>query len=138
MAIVLKSYFPYKINSFYTAEVSGLPVSRYYAKRDDRKNDTNKWSYVAEGITLLKRNVIDFNKWIDKSLKNDQLVSKQLDFILDTLKFIKTGRRDISINNWFELLESEKTSQNSSPISKETIDESIKKVLGFNLPLSSF
>lgn len=73
--------------------------------------------YVGHGVNSeawpFKRRVIkrcsqlfgNFNHWLKLQVaNNDNIYGLNLDFLLDTVKFIRTGHRDMSVFNWLELL----------------------------------
>lgn len=61
--------------------------------------------YRLKVIRLAKKYFVDFNLWIKKQVDDGYLYGRRLDFTKDTIRFIETGRRELSVNNWGSLME---------------------------------
>lgn len=64
----------------------------------------SKQDYRMEIVESFKRNVPNFHQWLVKVESKGYLYERRLDFIKDIFKFIKTGKRTVSVLNWRTLL----------------------------------
>lgn len=70
-------------------------------------NSVNRDSWRFRKVVIARCSQLygDFYRWLALQLGgNDNIYDLSLDFILDTVKFIRTGHRDMSVRNWYELL----------------------------------
>ncbi len=47
----------------------------------------------------------DFNRWLVSQRNNEFLHTNAINFLNDTLRYLETGNRSVSVNNWIELLD---------------------------------
>lgn len=62
------------------------------------------WEFRSLVLKIAIRMFGDFRKWLALQAKNPALYGNNYDFLHDTLKFITTGERNVSVLNWLELL----------------------------------
>lgn len=63
------------------------------------------WDYRKVVLTRIAQLFGNFNAWLHiQALNNDHLYGMNYDFIVDTLRFIRTGRRHMSVFTWYDLL----------------------------------
>lgn len=75
---------------------------KYYSQ------DTNVkcWDFRRQVIKASKELFSsDISYWLDNQIKHNYLCDRRLEFLLDTLTFIRTGKRKMCLDNWYELLE---------------------------------
>jgi hypothetical protein len=70
----------------------------------DRTANINGWQYRREVIESALRLFGDFTDWMRDQLNNPAVVGYNLEFIKDTMQFIRTGHRDLCLANWIELV----------------------------------
>lgn len=90
-----------------TPGFSGETLDTFYETLVTRGNgETIPWDDKVKGIKLAK-GVFgpSLNAWIVSQSKGGYLTGRRLEFVLDTLYFIQTGKRKVSASNWYELLE---------------------------------
>lgn len=62
------------------------------------------WAFQQQVLQTAQRLFGNFQKWLDDQRSNPQMVGYNADFLDDTLKFIQTGEREMSVANWLELV----------------------------------
>ena len=77
----------------------------YYKVRKLATFDPQTWLHRGEGIRHAKFLFGDFSQWLYGQLDGEFLYGRRLDFLEDTLRFITMGRRNVSVQNWNDLLE---------------------------------
>lgn len=119
-------------NGFKTADLSvknAEDVTAYYKARSDRSVDTDKWFEIVEGIKFTKYNIVNFKKWLNAQTKGEYLYGKRLDFLLDVIAYIATGRRKVTPNNWLDLLMAEQVQPDKRRVIEEGAESKINKQL---------
>lgn len=72
----------------------------------DRRIDDQAFSYRKQWLKLAKDLLgSTFYSFAKSQRNNDHFYGNRYKFLIDTIKFIQTGKRDISIENWYELME---------------------------------
>lgn len=83
-------------------------IAELYRTHIQRKQNTLTWDFrskvVSAAMLMLGRNLRSF---IHAQLRNPYLHGVAFDFMDDTLQFILTGHRAVSLHNWSALLEEE-------------------------------
>ena len=62
------------------------------------------WSFYKRAIRLAVRFFVSDEVWFKQMERNASIHGYNYEFILDTLRFIATGKRNISIHMWSELV----------------------------------
>ena len=74
--------------------------------------NSHSWSFRSRVFPVAMDVFQDFRNFLECQIENPFLYGYNYEFLLDTLGFIKTGRRRISPNNWYALM-SDKTEATS-------------------------
>jgi hypothetical protein len=69
-----------------------------------RSVNTSAWDFKKRVLLSAVRLFGDFNQWIKDQRNNPQITGWNLGFLADTLQYIRTGVRDVSVQNWVDLL----------------------------------
>lgn len=90
-------------------DVSKLPsdgtVQDLYKIYIERSVNTEGWEYRKRVIEIATRLFGDFHQWLyDQAVYNDSVYGLNFEFIKDTLQFIRTGHRQMSVFQWNELV----------------------------------
>lgn len=74
----------------------------------NRDVDTDSFGYRKEWLKLTK-DLLEggLYGWIYNQQKSDYLYGVRFKFLVDTILFITTGKRKVSVENWYELLDLE-------------------------------
>lgn len=88
----------------------------------NRMVNTFSWSYRRQVLDSALRLFGEFGPWLQDQLNNPRIVGYNLEFLKDTLQFIRTGRRDLCLANWFELVAEGDDSANAAEISRSRIN----------------
>lgn len=70
----------------------------------DYSINTTGWQYRKQILDNAIRLFGDFQGWLQDQLHNPRIVGYNLEFLKDTLQFIRTGQRDMCLANWIELV----------------------------------
>lgn len=62
------------------------------------------WPFVSSVLTNALRLFGDFREWSQDQLANPNIVGYNRQFIEDTLNFINGQARELSVENWFDLI----------------------------------
>lgn len=66
----------------------------------------NVWDMRVEGIRLVKTLFTPtLHYWLHQQINGDFLSGRRVEFLLDTLQFILSGKRKLGVGNWYELIE---------------------------------
>lgn len=64
------------------------------------------WQVRSEGVKLAKAILGNsLIRWTATQVNHSYLYGRRIEFLLDTFNFIQTGKRKVSVDNWYELLE---------------------------------
>lgn len=87
-------------------DVSSDPdLENLYKLFMSRSVNRNSWDYRALVIKRVSQLFTDFRSWLYLQLTaNDAIYGLNLEFLKDTLLFIRTGERTLPISSWLELL----------------------------------
>ena len=66
--------------------------------------DTDSWAYRKSVLDTAIRFFGDIQQWLTLQAQNPCLYGNNYDFLCETLSFVKTGRRRLSVLNWIELM----------------------------------
>lgn len=94
-------------------------VDRLYELSRDRANHRENCEFRLQVVDSATRLFGEFDNWILLQRRNPKIVGYNLEFIADTLRFIRTGERNLNHATWFQLL-SEGEGPSLSPISSKT------------------
>lgn len=92
-----------------TNELNELPfdpeVEALYKLFINRTVSTTSWQFRARVVTCAARLFGNFHQWLAlQAVGNDFIYDLNFEFLKDTVQFIRTGHRDMSVFNWQELL----------------------------------
>lgn len=73
--------------------------------------DTTTWVFKKRVLNEAMRLFSSQRNWFEFQERNASLHGNNYDFVVDTLRFILTGRRHLSIHSWAELVSHEHTQQ---------------------------
>lgn len=79
-------------------------VATLYELYVNRTVNTTAWAYRAKVLETALRLFGNFDEWLLLQSSNSHLSGYNLEFIQDTLNFIRTGQREMSLETWLELL----------------------------------
>lgn len=81
-------------------------VSHIYDLYINRSMQVTGWKFKQDVIQTTKRLFGHMDVWAKNNiLQNDALYGVNVDFIIDTIGFIKTGKRSLSLLTWIGLVE---------------------------------
>ena len=79
-------------------------VQQLYDVFVNRTVPTNSWQFRKQVLLTALRLFGDFAEWLNLQSRNQMVVGNNAVFIHDTLNFIRTGQRELSVENWIELI----------------------------------
>ncbi|MCO6704706.1 hypothetical protein [Streptomyces sp. CHB9.2] len=79
------------VNTLYTALIEGTV-------------DRNGWTFQKRALRVAMGCFSNFALFLNTQKNNPFLYGYNYEFLLDTLKYIQTGRRRVSVQNWLALL----------------------------------
>lgn len=71
----------------------------------DRTVNISSWDFRRGILLHAKRLFGDLHEWFRLQLNNPNVIGYNRTFILDTVEYLKTGRRQLSVSTWFELIQ---------------------------------
>lgn len=81
-------------------------INAVYREFNDHGIDKKNWSWLGKTCELLARQLSATPRFVEFQFTSDRPVPfRATDFMMDTLNYLTTGRRKLSIENWFDLLE---------------------------------
>lgn len=80
----------------------------------NRLVNTTQWQYRKRVLEAALRLFGRFDNWLYVQSDNAQVRGYNIEYILDTLNFIRTGRRELSNETWIELLHEQDDVQQGS------------------------
>lgn len=85
--------------------VSGSPdVTTIYDQVMQRKVNHNGWAFQKRVLQVAMNCFSNFPQFITAQKNNPFLYGYNYEFLIDTLRYIQTGRRKVSVQNWLALL----------------------------------
>lgn len=67
--------------------------------------NVESWAYRKQAIQRCSQLFGNFYHWLKLQVTaNDNIYGLNLEFLLDTVKYIRTGQRDMNVTTWLELL----------------------------------
>lgn len=81
----------------------------------NRMVDTTSWTYRKRVFQAAQRLFGRFDQWLLVQSENANLRGYNLEFIQDTLNFIRTGKRELPLTTWIELLHEQSDVQQGAP-----------------------
>lgn len=70
-----------------------------------RAINPDRWDFNRQVIARCSQLFGDFHEWVVLQVaRNDNIYGLNLEFIHDTLQFIRTGQRDMPVATWLELM----------------------------------
>lgn len=94
-------------------------VDTLYDLYANRLVNTTAWTYRKRVLDAALRLFGKFDQWLLVQSENANLRGFNLEFIQDTLDFIRTGKRRMSLTTWIELLHEQDDVQQGSPDARE-------------------
>lgn len=88
-------------------------VQKLYDFHVDRTVNTTTWNFRKQVLHSALRLFGELDSWLGLQAKNPRVTGNNAAFLHDTLNFIRTGVRELSIENWIELLDED---DDTSPI----------------------
>lgn len=88
----------------------------------NRSVNTLSWSYRRQVVDSALRLFGEFGPWLQDQLNNPRVVGYNLEFLKDTLQFIRTGKRDLCLANWLELVAEGDDLANAAEISRTRVN----------------
>ena len=88
----------------FSAYVDGL-FREYHSNSDSIKDFDFREKILIAGKYYLADANGSFYSWINDQLKSDKLTAMHKEFLIDTLRFIKTGTRKVSIESWYRIID---------------------------------
>lgn len=70
----------------------------------DHSVNNSTWSYRRRVLESALRLFGDIREWMRDQRNNPRIVGYNLEFLKDTLDYIRTGKRQMSISTWIELV----------------------------------
>lgn len=74
----------------------------------DRRSNSQTWSFRKETLLCALRLFGDFGSWLSDQVNNPRIGDFQYDFLKDTITYVLTGDRALSIRTWMDLLSDSK------------------------------
>lgn len=90
-------------------------VGELWEKKLNPTINTFDWGYTEKVLESAIRLFGNFEDWLTLQRQNPKIVGYNLEFLVDTLRFIRTGQRELSIATWEQLL-TEATGPQLSPL----------------------
>ena len=92
----------------YPSTIDGLnTVYDVYMERKSRIASTETFEFFKRAAETCAYTYGDFLQWARVHATAAKISATQFDFILDTIRFIKTGRRMMSLSNWARVVKFE-------------------------------
>lgn len=66
--------------------------------------NTGSYEFFKDACIRCAYTYGDFKQWVRLHAMSAKLTNTQFDFIIDTLKFIETGKRSMHITNWIRVI----------------------------------
>ena len=92
----------------FPASLDGLDsVYDVYMERKSKLGSTQNFDFFKRATIACAYTYGDFLQWARVHATAAKISATQFDFILDTIRFIKTGRRMMSLSNWARVVKFE-------------------------------
>ena len=92
----------------FPAALKGLDSVRdVYMERKSKLGSTQDFEFFKRAATTCAYTYGDFLQWARVHAMAAKISVTQFDFILDTIRFIKTGRRVMALSNWARVVKFE-------------------------------
>lgn len=79
-------------------------VTALYDQMMQRSVNTNGWAYQKRVLQVAMNCFNNFPLFINTQKNNPFLYGYNYEFLIDTLRYVQTGRRRVSVQNWLALL----------------------------------
>ena len=70
----------------------------------DRNTNTRSWPFYQSVLRNADRLFCDLRVWFQDQLANPNIFGYNRQFIADTLNFIESGQRELSVQSWLDLV----------------------------------
>ena len=92
----------------FPSNLEGLDsVYEVYMERKSKRGDTQTYDFLKRAATACAYTYGDFLQWARVHAMAAKISVTQFDFIIDTIRFIKTGRRRMNLPLWARVLKFE-------------------------------
>lgn len=88
----------------YSSYVEGL-FKEYHSNSDSIKDFEFRERILIAAKYYLADDNGSFYVWAKDQLKSDKFTAMHKEFLIDTLRFIKTGERKVSIESWYRIID---------------------------------
>ena len=79
-------------------------IELLYKQMVDASTNTRSWPFYRNVLTNALRLFGDFRSWVDDQRGNPNIVGYNRNFLADTLAFIDTGKRELPVPTWIDLV----------------------------------
>lgn len=79
-------------------------VETLYEFHVNRTINTTAWPYRKQVLETALSLFGNFEQWLKDQYNNSRVSGHNEEFLKDTLQFIRTGRRDLCLESWIELV----------------------------------
>lgn len=93
----------------------------------DHTTNTNSWPFHRSVLTNALRLFGDLRTWLIEQQANPNLVGYNRQFLNDTINFITTGKRELSVQTWYDLVSEGGVGHHAHAIPQRLVDN--KRVL---------
>ncbi len=97
-------------------------IELLYKQFIDRSTNTNTWPFTRTVLLNALRVFGDFRDWLDDQKSNPNIVGYNRQFLADTLCFIETGKRELSVHSWFDLVSEGGASHHAHAVPQRLLD----------------
>lgn len=80
-------------------------INELYHRVFDSSYDVSAWPYRREVLTCALGLIGNLPRWLEAHEKSPYVYGRRYDFLVDTLDFVKNGKRALPAQSWLELLE---------------------------------
>lgn len=105
---------------FLQNEFSGN-IAEIYQKQFDVSVDTKSWPYRSEVLNFAVKAIGNLNSWLSEMEKSPYVYGRRYDFLVDTIRFVETGKRSLDTHSWFELLEDNVLADRTARVNRDKI-----------------
>lgn len=89
----------------FPAAVDGIDfITDLYNERKGKAEHTRTFDFFKRAAEQCAYTYGDFHQWARVHAVAAKISTTQFDFIIDTIRFIKTGRRTMNLSNWIRVV----------------------------------
>lgn len=97
-------------------------VELLYKQFIDQSTNTNTWAFARTALINALRVFGDFRDWLSDQQSNPNIVGYNRQFLVDTLNFIETGKRELSVHSWIDLVSEGGASHHAHAVPQRLLD----------------